>query len=108
MSMEQMVSDVHNNYQLKIKNSLKNNLKKFWSYANRLKKDHSSAQDYHLDGNSSLNNSEASELFADFFSSVYEPPGPPPPESNMPTSIPLDLNSIHISIFDIFDHLKKL
>lgn len=62
----------NNNYGIKIKNDFVQNIKSFWNYINRLKKNKSNLPDcFVYNGTSSKCNDESAALFKDYFSSVY-------------------------------------
>ena len=103
-----MINCAHKKYQLNIKNSIDQNSRKFWSYANRLKKNNSTPDYLNLKGRMSSNYSEASELFADYFSSVYEPPTTVPDDFPISDSTPVNLNNLYLSSNVILNGLSKL
>lgn len=71
LRIKRNVQLAYKNYISSVENSINVNVNEFWNYVKNKKKDHESNQTYSHQGRTALNYAEASQFFAEHFSSVY-------------------------------------
>lgn len=104
--LKQITKIDHINYIKSIENSIHKNPKKFWSYSKSLKRTNTVPANVHFDNISASNAKDISDLFADFFSSVYNNPNIS--QSNIHPSIINTTPTFDICVEDIFNELRSL
>lgn len=101
----------YNNYMNSIQDSIRINIKYFWKFISDLKNKPGIPSKINLNNHSANTPTEISNLFSDFFNSVYEPSTfdkdtwSPPQNYADNSSL---ISNINISLSDIFIELKKL
>ena len=62
---------LYKKYLTDVQNSIKSNVKNYWSYINKLRSDHNIPSNMYLDNVFSSNDNETANLFGSFFASVH-------------------------------------
>lgn len=96
----------HNNYMRSIDLGVKENPKSFWGHMKTLCKANPIPGRLHFDGVSVDKPMLMSELFSDYFSTVYAPPSSNPTEYEYQTNV--NISTLHVSALEVEEKLLRL
>ena len=107
-SCKSLIADAHKNFNSRIENNIRHDPKSFWKTVNSYKSDTDIPDNVTLGDVTSNNPTETAELFATFFSSVYNPNSDNVPPYNDHLDNPTILSEINLSYDSVLKSLSEL